>query len=111
MASRRTSSAWRINFTPTWFQVLPSVDLSMPLSWSGGLYGNSAVTSGGNKGNGSYGIGVNADIQSRYSLGLRYVGFYGNYSETATGAMNVPQAVTAALSDRGFVAVTFKTTF
>ena len=42
---------------------------------------------------------------------MRYVGFYGNYSETATGAMNVPQAVTAALSDRGFVAVTFKTTF
>ena len=100
-----------INFTPTWFQVLPGVDLSMPLSWSGGLYGNSAVTSGGNKGNGSYGIGVNADIQSRYSLGVRYVGFYGNYSQTATGAMNVPQAVTAALSDRGFAAVTFKTTF
>jgi hypothetical protein len=100
-----------INFTPTWFQVFPSVDMSMPLSWSGGLAGNAAVTSGGNEGNGSYGIGLNADIESRYSLGLRYVGFYGEYSETPTGAMNVPQAVTAALSDRGFVAFTFKTTF
>jgi hypothetical protein len=100
-----------INFTPTWFQVFPSVDLSMPLAWSGGLSGIAAVTSGGSKGNGSYGIGLNADIQSKYSLGLRYVGFYGDYSETPTGAMNVPQAVTAALSDRGFVAFTFKTTF
>ena len=100
-----------INFTPTWFQVLPSVDLSMPLSWAGGLYGNSAVMSGGNESNGSYAIGINADVQSKYSFGLRYVGFYGDYSETATGAMNVPQAVTAALSDRGFLAFTFKTTF
>jgi Protein of unknown function (DUF1302) len=100
-----------LNFTPTWFQVLPSVDLSMPLSWSGGLVGNSAVQTGGNKNNGQYGIGVIADIQSKYSLALRYVGFYGNYSQTATGAMNVPQSTFATLSDRGFVMLTFKTTF
>lgn len=38
-----------LNFTPTWYQVFPGVDLSMPLSWSGGLAGNSAVLTGGNK--------------------------------------------------------------
>ncbi len=34
-----------INFTPTWFQVFPSVDVLMPLSWSQG-FANSAVTVG-----------------------------------------------------------------
>ncbi|HSV45320.1 MAG TPA: DUF1302 domain-containing protein, partial [Ramlibacter sp.] len=69
-----------LNFTPTWFQVFPSVDLSLPMSWSGGLSGNSAVTSGGNEGNGSYSIGIGADVRSQYSFTLRYVGFYGDYS-------------------------------
>ena len=100
-----------INFTPTWFQVFPSVDLSLPLSWSGGLIGNSAVTSGGNKDAGSYSVGVSADIQSRYSLALRYVGFYGPYSVTPAGTMNVPNGTPPALSDRGHVLLTFKTTF
>jgi hypothetical protein len=100
-----------INFTPTWFQVFPSVDLSMPLSWSGGLSGNSAVLSGGNKDAGSFSAGVAADIQSKYSLSLRYVGFYGAYSTTPRGAMNVPNGTSAALSDRGHVLLTFKTTF
>jgi hypothetical protein len=36
-----------INFTPTWFQVLPGVDFLMPLSWSQGISGNSAITSAG----------------------------------------------------------------
>jgi hypothetical protein len=100
-----------INFTPTWFQVFPSVDLSMPLSWSGGLSGNSAVLSGGNGGTGSYALGLSADIQSRYSVSMRYVGFYGNYSTTPTGAMNVPNGTNSVLSDRGHVLLTFKTTF
>jgi hypothetical protein len=100
-----------LNFTPTWFQVWPSVDVSMPLSWSGGLSGNSAVTSGGNKNNGSYAFGVAADIQSKYNVALRYVGFYGDYSSTPAGAMNVPQSTNAVLSDRGHVLLTLKTTF
>ena len=100
-----------LNFTPTWFQVFPSVDLSMPLSWSGGLSGNSAVVSGGNEGNGSYSIGIGADVQSKYSFQLRYVGFYGDYSTLPNGAANVTQSTNATLSDRGHVLFTFKTTF
>lgn len=100
-----------INFTPTWFQVLPSVDLSMPLSWSGGISGNSAVLSGGNAGAGNYAVGVAADIQSKYNIALRYVGYYGDYSTAANGAMVVPKGTNAVLSDRGAVLLTFKTTF
>lgn len=100
-----------INFTPTWFQVYPGVDLSLPLSWGGGLSGISAVTTGGAKNNGSYSLGVAADVRNKYNFALRYVGFYGNYSTTAAGAMNVAESVNALLSDRGHVLLTFKTTF
>lgn len=97
-----------INFTPTWFQVFPSVDVSMPLSWSGGISGNSAVLSGGNHGAGSYSIGVAADIQSKYNIALRYVGFYGDYTGNAA---NVTNGTNAVLSDRGHIMLTVKATF
>ncbi|MGJ7512701.1 DUF1302 family protein, partial [Variovorax sp. GT1P44] len=100
-----------LNFTPTWYQVFPSVDISLPLSWSGGLSGNSAVLTGGNKNAGTYGIGIAADVRAKYNFALRYVGFYGDYSTTPTGAMNVPNGTYASLSDRGHVLLTFKTTF
>jgi hypothetical protein len=100
-----------LNVTPTWFQVFPSVDLSLPLSWSGGLSGNSAVLNGGNAGAGNFSLGMAADIQSRYSVALRYVGFYGRYNKLANGAMNVPDGTSAVESDRGHVLLTFKTTF
>jgi hypothetical protein len=99
-----------INFTPTWFQVWPSVDLSLPLSWSGGISGNSAVVSGGNHDAGTFSLGVTADVNSKYNFSLRYVGFYGAYS-TAGGAANVTNGTNAVLSDRGQVIFTAKATF
>ena len=72
-----------LNFTPTWYQVFPGVDLSMPLSWAGGLSGNSAVLSGGNKDDGSYSASASPPTcASKYNFSLRYVGFYGDYSTT-----------------------------
>ena len=100
-----------VNFTPTWFQVFPSVDVSMPMSWSGGLSGISAVTSGGAKDNGNFSLGIAADVSSRYNFALRYIGFYGGYSTNAAGALAVSESVSASLSDRGHLMFTFKTTF
>jgi hypothetical protein len=100
-----------VNFTPTWFQVLPGVDLLMPLTWSEGLSGNAAVQLGGNKNAGSWSAGVAADIYQKYRVQLSYNGYFGDYSTTPTGAMNVANGTFAALSDRGWVSLTFKTTF
>ena len=100
-----------INFTPTWFQVFPGVDLLLPLSWAQGISGNSAVTVGGSKDAGQWAAGVAFDIYQKYRVDLKYVGFYGDISTDANGNMTVANGVPAALSDRGFVAMTFKTTF
>jgi hypothetical protein len=106
-----------LNFTPTWFQVFPGVDIIAPVAWSQGLSGNAAVIFGGNEGGGNYSAGVAADIYQKYRIDLKYTGYYGNYSTDPTrltpagGVMGVPNGVNAAISDRGWVSLTFKTTF
>jgi hypothetical protein len=106
-----------INFTPTWFQVFPGVDLLAPLAWSQGIYGNAAVAFGGSKNGGNWSAGIAADIRQKYRIDLKYNGYYGDYSTdptTATplgGAMGVANGANASLSDRGWVSLTFKTTF
>lgn len=98
-----------VNFSPTWFQVMAGVDLSMPMSVSMGLSGNSAVTSGGNEGTGSYGFGFSADIIQRYKAELKYSGFFGDYDKIPSGlSLN---GSTVALKDRDMVTLTLKTTF
>jgi len=113
LLDRVSRSYWGlgVNFTPTWFQVFPGVDMLAPLSFSVGLGGNSAVASGGNDGTGQFGAGVAVDIYSKYRVDLKYVGFFGDYSTNATGAAFVTNGPTAGLTDRGFVALTFKATF
>lgn len=101
-----------LNFNPTWFQVFPGVDMSMPTSYSVGLSGNSAVSSGGNKSAGNYGIGLAFDMQQKYRFDIRYVDFFGPYAtDPVTGVITSNAGVTPLVKDRGFVAVTFKTTF
>jgi hypothetical protein len=136
-----TPNYWgfQTTFTPTWYQVLPSVDLSMPLTISQGISGHSAVASGGDVGTGTYSVGFAADFYNQYRFDLKYVDFFGK-SDTcdskfdgatpgAAGTYNCgSNAVTGApnqglgqitsnagpnalLKDRGMITATFKTTF
>jgi hypothetical protein len=101
-----------VNLNPTWFQVLPGVDMSMPMNVSVGLKGNSAVQSGGNKDAGNYGVGVAFDAYQKYRFDIKYVDFFGPLGiDPVTGAVSSNAGVTPLIKDRGFIAVTFKTTF
>ena len=100
------------NATPTWFQVLPGVDVLAPMSYSRGLSGNSAVFVGGNEDAGNYAVGVAADIYSKYRIDLKYTGYFGNYSTNpANGSALVTNGVNATLSDRAWWSLTLKATF
>jgi hypothetical protein len=100
-----------LNFTPTWYQVLPGVDLSMPLSIASGLFGVSAVQTGGSAKNGSYSAGLSFDILARYTATINYSGFFGNYRTDATGGITSSGDIFALLKDRDMVTLTLKTTF
>lgn len=102
------------NFTPTWFQVFPGVDLSAPLSWSQGIKGNAALAFAGNERNGSFSVGIAADIFQKYRFELKYVDYFG---KTKEGTLNgLPATISQSgfstlLKDRGHIVATFKTTF
>jgi len=100
-----------LNFTPTWYQVLPGVDLSMPLSIASGLFGVSAVQTGGSAKNGSYSAGLAFDILARYTATLNYSGFFGNNQTDATGGISSSGDIFALLKDRDMVTFTLKATF
>lgn len=131
-----TPNFWgfQTTFTPTWYQVFPSVDLSLPLAYNVGLSGHSAVQSGGDERAGSYSVGVAADFYNQYRFDLKYVDFFGEFDTCETGTdgaaptrnalsgaktgyactpgQNTSYAGTnAQLKDRGMVTATFKTTF
>ncbi len=99
-----------LKFTPKWFQVFPGADLSVPLAYSTGVSGNSAVLGGGNKKSGSWTAGMSLDLYSQYRFDLQYVDYFGPYQTDASGAV-VAAAGNATTKDRGTVYLTFKTTF
>lgn len=99
-------------FSPTWFQVISGVDLSMPMSGGMGLVGNSAVTNGGNKNSGSYSVGLTADIFQRYKASLSYAGFFGRLgADPANAGQYIGNGSQAALRDRDMLTLTLKATF
>jgi len=99
-------------FTPTWYQVLPGVDLSLPLTYSRGLSGNAPTIFGGNEGLGNYSVGLGADIFQKHRVDLKYYQYFGDTQSNAAGTAIVTQnGFTSLLKDRGFVSLTYKTTF
>ncbi|HSV57850.1 MAG TPA: DUF1302 domain-containing protein [Variovorax sp.] len=99
-----------LSFTPTWFQVFPGVDLSMPLSYAIGLKGNAPTIFGGNQGNGNYSVGLGVDVQQKYRFDLKYIDYLGHYKDNGQ-AVTAQNGFTTLLKDRGFLSLTFKTTF
>lgn len=117
---RPDSDAYGITatFTPTWYKVFPSADLSMPIAYSTGFKGNSPLQGSINDGLGSYAAGLRLDYASKHQLELRYVGYFGQveYGSTYAGqpAAQTPltaNGATATLRDRNQILLTFKTTF
>ena len=98
------------SFNPTWFQVLPGVDLSAPVSYAIGLSGNAATTFGGNQGLGNYSLGLGADVLQKYRFDLKYIDWLGRYRDNGT-VVTSTNGLTTFLRDRGAVTLTFKTTF
>jgi len=120
-----------VNFTPTWYQVFPGVDMTMPLSVNVGLAGVSPVVAGGAKGTGNYAVGVGVAIHGKYFADLKYVDAFGKADKCNDGANDgaTPNALdgterytcyaggyssfsgAGASEDRGAVYLTLKTTF
>ncbi len=115
----RNALAFAMLFEPQWLQVYPGIDLSMPVSYTRGLNGNPAYTAGSFYAESSqvYSVGVKATVQSKNTISLQYNGYHWKTSPVN----NVPglgQSYSGfggngpvALNDKGWVQLTFKTSF
>ncbi len=110
---RVSKNAWQLalGFAPTWFQVFPGVDLSMPLSWSRGIKGNAATLLAGSEDSGTYSIGLGADVRQKYRFDLKYTAYFGKDARNATNTADIFNGTYALLRDRANVSLTFKTAF
>ncbi|WP_043310432.1 DUF1302 domain-containing protein [Pseudomonas sp. ML96] len=100
----------RLVYTPTYRQIYPGVDLSVPVGISYFPMGKSAVIGsfGPNKG-GDFNVGVSATYLDRVTLGLTYTHYYGPEDTNLDAANHFTYK--QSLKDRDYVAFSVKTTF
>jgi hypothetical protein len=74
----RDATAIRVAFSPTYFQVLDGVDLSVPMGLSYGIDGRSSAVGGFSQAKGGdYNVGLTADYLKSVTFTLAYTGYYG----------------------------------
>jgi Protein of unknown function (DUF1302) len=78
----RDRAAWgmRVLFTPTYFQVLPGLDLSVPFNFAFNPFGNSPIAgfNGGADLGGSVGAGISAEFRKVWLSSLQFSWFFGD---------------------------------
>lgn len=104
-----------VRFAPQWLQVMPGVDLSVPLFVSAGLKGNSPTSLGVNQGAISYSIGAELDIRKQYTVGLTFADSFAKIIPdgrvNALGPTYTGNGSGWLTTDRRRVVLTFKTAF
>lgn len=83
---------------PTYYGVLPGLDLDIPVGFQRNLLGKSMIDSTQNPGTGFFTIGVNADYEKTWKAGVKYTHYVGNKSSQS-------------FKDRDFVALSLQRTF
>ena len=89
---------WSVNFTPSYFQVLPNLDLNVPISVSYNPRGRSPASAFNGHKTGSISIGLSGEYQKVWNGILRYTTYVGSENRQP-------------LSDRDFVSLSIQRTF
>ena len=97
--------------TPQWLGVLPSVDLSVPLSGSYGFLGNGPTLGPNFEDNYSWSVGLQFDYVQKYTVVLRYSDAYAPYNKNPQTGLAATLQGNALQNDHGYLSLSFKTTF
>ena len=114
----RDASALQVIYTPSYRQVLPGLDLSVPVGLRYALDGNSAITGGswGAKGTGSATIGLEGTYLGVWQFAVNYTHYIGravpfvDYSPLLAGGVPI-YGKGNPLADRDFLALSLRRTF
>ncbi|NDZ17744.1 hypothetical protein C7T35_31970 [Variovorax sp. WS11] len=116
----KRSLALGFAFEPQWLQVFPGWDLSMPISLTLGVNGNPAYAAGSFYAQGAniHSIGIRGTFQSKSTITLQYNGYHWRHNratfDPALGQTYYPGFGgngAVALNDKGWIQLTFKTSF
>jgi len=111
--------AFRMLFEPQYFQVIPALDLSVPISLGVNFGGRSSAISnfaGGVSGGGDYTIGVKGKYLNSWNASLNYTNYFGKektFTETLVPGSATPRQLTfgQSLKDRAYVSLSVWRTF
>lgn len=107
-----TQNFWGVGmqFSPQWLQVLPGLDLSLPITARYGLSGNGATSLSGNEGHYGYSVGVAADVFFRHKVALTYSDTYYDVNNVVNGVATSGNGGYTT-NDRGFLTLSLQTSF
>ena len=109
----RDAAAVRVLFTPTYHQVLPGLDLSVPIGTGYGLMGRSVVIPNfAPHHGGDYSVGLAGEYQKLWRFSLTYNGYYGE-ADGQTVPPNSPNphnSYLQTLRDRNYIVLSVERT-
>lgn len=113
----RNASAVRVLFTPAYFQVIPGLDLEVPLGVGYNFGGRSSAVAnfnGGTSNAGDFRVGLQGTYQSDWEFGINYIGYFGKagtYLEAVPTTAGAQLSFDQALKDRDFISLNVKRAF
>lgn len=113
----RDAAAFRMIFEPQYFQVLPGLDLSVPVALGYNFGGRSSAIfnfAGGASKAGDLSIGVKAKYQNTWNVGVSYTTFFGAENTFTVTDARTPTRMLSfgqTLKDRDFVSLNVSRTF
>lgn len=114
LATESTRDAWgfRLQFVPTFRQVMPGLDLDVPVGLGYNPKGRSQAVSffnGGQHRGGDLSLGLAGNYLNTWKLGLNFTHYFGPEGTTIDSAGHL--SFKQSLHDRDFVSFTVQTTF
>jgi hypothetical protein len=103
--SQATAAAFDIEVTPTYYDVLPSLELTFPIALDYNFLGRSAVDQTLQHGTGTFDIGVTGTYRGTWIASLTYQDYFGKPSAAADNTTY------NTLADRGYVSLNLQHTF
>ena len=115
----RGAWAYRMIFEPQYFQVLPGLDLSVPIGLGVNFGGRSSAIfnfAGGASNAGDYSIGLKGKYQNAWNVQLAWTDYFGaakTFTENLVAGSGAPRQLSFAqsLKDRGYLTFSVSRTF
>lgn len=115
-SATRSAAALQFVFQPEYFQVLPGLDLQLPIGVGYGLFGNSSVAGVSAlmppKHGGNFSFGIKGEYQKAWQLSLNYTHYYGPSGSVIKYDTAAPELSYKNFhGDRDFVSLSVQRTF